>query len=45
MGIGLVLAVDESRADEVFGALRATGEPDAVVIGTVVPGTRAVRYA
>ncbi|HVD94302.1 MAG TPA: phosphoribosylformylglycinamidine cyclo-ligase [Vicinamibacterales bacterium] len=48
MGIGLILVVAPDDADDVLGALRGGGEPDARVIGTIAPsssgGAPAVRY-
>jgi phosphoribosylformylglycinamidine cyclo-ligase len=44
MGVGLILACDPERADEVLALMRTNGEPDAFVIGRVVPGPRLVRY-
>jgi phosphoribosylformylglycinamidine cyclo-ligase len=44
MGIGLVLAVERTRADEVLAQLHATGETGALVIGEIVSGNRTVQY-
>jgi phosphoribosylformylglycinamidine cyclo-ligase len=45
MGIGIVLVVAPEQVDVVLGRLRASGEPGAVVMGEVVPGSRTVQYA
>ncbi len=45
MGVGLIAVVAPESADRVLSSLRASGEPDARVIGDVVPGqTPRVRY-
>ncbi len=48
MGLGLILAVASTDADEAIGALRAAGEPGARVVGTIASAAEghapAVRY-
>ena len=44
MGIGLIVAVAPADADGVLAALRAGGEPGAVVIGDIVAGGAGVTY-
>ena len=44
MGLGMILLVDPAQVDAVIDNLRAAGE-EPVVVGEVVPGTGAVRYA
>jgi phosphoribosylformylglycinamidine cyclo-ligase len=44
MGIGLILACAPSDRDRALELLRLTGERDAVVLGEVEAGDRAVRY-
>ena len=45
MGIGLILVVSPGDAEGVLSQLRGAGEPDARVIGELVPGEKRVRYA
>ena len=45
MGIGMIVACDAGREDELCGALAAAGEPDAVAIGDVRAGGEGVVYA
>jgi len=44
MGVGLIIVCGPAQVERVLSALRAAGEPHAAVIGSVVPGDRAVRY-
>jgi len=44
MGIGLILACANDAADRLIGELTAAGEPAAVRIGRVVPGSKGVEY-
>ena len=44
MGIGLILACANDAADRLIGELAAAGEPAAVRIGRVVPGSKGVEY-
>jgi phosphoribosylformylglycinamidine cyclo-ligase len=44
MGIGLIIACDNSDAEGVIDALTAAGEPGAVRIGHIVVGERTVKY-
>jgi len=45
MGVGLIVACRMEHVDRVLAMLRDAGEPEACVIGGVVAGERAVRYA
>jgi phosphoribosylformylglycinamidine cyclo-ligase len=44
MGIGLIVACEESDADRLLTALAAAGEPGATPIGRVVSGSNGVAY-
>jgi phosphoribosylformylglycinamidine cyclo-ligase len=44
MGIGLILACDPSKSDQVIADLARAGEPAAVPIGRIVSGQRSVEY-
>ena len=44
MGIGLIIACTAREAERVVNAVARAGEPNAVRIGVVVSGDRAVRY-
>jgi phosphoribosylformylglycinamidine cyclo-ligase len=44
MGVGLIVACAARDADGVIGTMTRAGEPNAVRLGVVVPGERAVRY-
>jgi phosphoribosylformylglycinamidine cyclo-ligase len=44
MGIGLIVACDESQADRLISDLARVGEPAAVRIGRVVSGSKGVEY-
>jgi len=45
MGIGLIVACDESQADRLISDLARVGEPAAVRIGRVVSGSKGVQYS
>jgi phosphoribosylformylglycinamidine cyclo-ligase len=45
MGIGLIVAVDRAAAASVLQRIRAAGEPEAVVIGSVQSGEKGVVYS
>jgi phosphoribosylformylglycinamidine cyclo-ligase len=45
MGIGMILVTRAMDVDRVLELLKAAGEPDAVVLGSIVPGPRDVRYS
>ncbi len=42
MGVGMTVTVSESDADRALEILKANGEPDAYVLGTLVPGEKGV---
>jgi phosphoribosylformylglycinamidine cyclo-ligase len=44
MGLGLLAVVASADVDRLIGALRDGGEPQARVVGRIVPGDRTVRY-
>jgi phosphoribosylformylglycinamidine cyclo-ligase len=45
MGIGLIIVCAGGDADALLATLHESGEPDARLIGHIVPGERDVRYA
>ena len=44
MGIGMVIVCANDDADQIRDGLANAGEPGAVLLGTIVPGDRQVRY-
>jgi len=44
MGMGLLAVVAAADVDRLLASLREAGEPNAVVVGRIVPGDRTVRY-
>jgi phosphoribosylformylglycinamidine cyclo-ligase len=44
MGVGLVIACAEGEVNRALDLMREAGEPNAVRIGSIVPGDRAVTY-
>jgi len=44
MGMGLLAVVASGDAEQLLASLHDAGEPDAAIVGRIVPGDRSVRY-